>query len=228
MTQLDTLLGQWQEAHAAACSQVDRQRMLGFPPAALPSRAALLYASLVALGARNKLEGLIRPDMANLRSKGVLDPNSGLADLNAGVLAAIEAIRPHLRSVLDLADAMAVRAFAAAQARSNEAAPVLDVPKKIRAAAGQRICVVINCTRADRVLIDAAALEQPFLIIQPASFLEANLTMFAGELIVYAENDFGCCKEVLQMEAGALAQSSRIDRRLFRASLGRMNEGVSS
>lgn len=217
MSHLDAVLTSWHDAHAAACRQVDRQRVLGFPPAALPSRSALLYATLAALGARDKLEESIRPDVAALCAKGVLDPNVRISQLNVGVLAAIEAIHPHLRSVMNLVEAMNVRALAAAAVRTHEDAPVLRVPTALRAAAGQTARIEIECAAADRLLIHVSALGETRVIVQPGPRQVLTLTMYAGELVVYAENDAGCCKVVQPLEIGSPARRPLEDRRFARA-----------
>lgn len=224
MNRLDAVLSSWREAHTAACRQVDRQRVLGFPPAALPNRSALVYATLAALGARSKLEDSIRPEVGALRAKGVLDPNASISQLNVGVLAAIEAIRPHLRNVLNLVDAMSGRALAAAAARTHDNAPVLRVPTALRAAAGQTVRIEIHCASADRLLIHASGLGMTRVIVQPAPVQMLSLTMYAGELIVYAENGVGCCKLVRRMDVGLFAQRAPVDRRFARAAVRRSGD----
>ena len=221
MSHLDAVLSSWHDAHAAACRQVDRQRVLGFPPGALPSPSALVYATLAALGARGKLEDSIRPDVEVLRAKGVLDPNARVSQLNVGVLAAIEAIRPHLRNVLNLVDAMSVRALAAVAVRTHDNAPVLRVPTALRAAAGQTVRIEIDCAAADRLLIHVSSLGMTRVIIQPGPRQVLTLTMYAGELIVYAENDSGFCKVVQPMDIGSPVQRASADRRFARAAFGR-------
>ncbi len=221
MSHLDAVLSSWNDAHAAACRQANRQRVLGFPPAALPNRSALMYATLAALGARDKLEQSIRPDVDALRAKGVLDPSARISQLNVGVLAAIEAIRPHLRSVLNLVEAMNVRALTATAGRTHEDAPVLRVPTALRAAAGQTARVEIDCAAADRLLIHVSSLGETRVIIQPRPRLALTLTMYAGELIVYAENDAGYCKVVQPMYVGSPVQRVPADRRFARAAYGR-------
>ena len=221
MSHLDAVLSSWHDAHVAACRQVDRQRVLGFPPAALPSQSALVYATLAALGARGKLEESIRPDVEVLRAKGVLDPNVRVSQLNVGVLAAIEAVRPHLRHVMNLVEAMSARALAADAMRTHENAPVVRVPTAIRAAAGQTIRVEIECAAADRLLIHVSSLVMTRVIIQPGPRQVLTLTMYAGELIVYAENDAGFCKVVQPMDIGSPVQRASADRRFARASFGR-------
>lgn len=221
MSHFDAVLSSWHDAHAAACRQVGRQRVLGFPPAALPSRSALVYATLAALGARSKLEDSIRPDVEALRAKGVLDPNARVSQLNVGVLAAIEAVRPHLRHVLNLVEAMSVRALAAAAVRTHENAPALRVPTALRAAAGQTVRIEIECAAADRLLIHVSSLGMTRVIIQPEPRQVLTLTMYAGELIVYAENDAGFCKVVQLMGIGSPVQRASADRRFARVAFGR-------
>jgi len=221
MSNLDAVLRDWHEAHAAGCKQVDRQRVLGFPPSALPSRPALAYATLAALGAHERLEALVRQDVDTLRAKGVIDPNVRLSDLNVGVLAAIESVRPHLRHVLDLVEAMTIRALAAPAERSHEHAPVLRVPSELRAAVGQTACIEVKCAETDRLLIHAPSLGLTRVIIQPEALQLLNLTIFAGDLIVYAENDSGCCKVVQPIEIGRLARGGSVGRLFARAAFGR-------
>jgi hypothetical protein len=221
MNRLDAVLSSWHEAHTAACRQVDRQRVLGFPPAALPNRPALMYATLAALGARGKLEDSIRPEVEALCAKGVLDPNASVSQLNVGVLAAIEAIRPHLRNVSNLVEAMSGRALVSATVRTHDNAPILRVPKALRAAAGQTVRIEIQCAAADRLLIHASGLGMTRVIIQPAPIQMLSLTMYAGDLIVYAENDAGCSKLVRPMDIGTPVQRAAVDRRFARTALGR-------
>lgn len=220
MNTLDQVLNDWAQACAAAFRQVDRHRVLGFPAAALPSRSLLSYATLAALGARRRLEESIRPEMEVLRAKGVLDPHIGIPQLSAGVLAAIETIRPHLRTVLDLVDAMTARALGSQVGRENEKAPNLRVPTTLRAACGQPVKIEISCAGADRLLIHASGLGLTRLITQPAQRYVLSLTFFNGELLVYAENDDGYSKLVRPMEVGAATRCSAPDRPFARASTG--------
>ena len=217
MSTLDAVLKSWSEAHGAACRQVDRHRILGFSASALPSSSALTYATLAALGARGKLEESIRPEVQALRAKGVLDPYMSLSQLNAGVLAAIEIIRPHLRRVLDLVDAMTARALGAEVARTHESAPVLRVPLALQAACGQTVRIEIGCAAADRILIHASGLGLTRVITQPPAELILSLTLFPGELLVYAENDAGYCKLVRPIVVGARSQRTAPDHRFVRA-----------
>lgn len=230
MSQLDTVLDSWHAAHAAGCRQVDRQRVLGFPPALLPGRSALLYATLAALGARGKLAGSILPEVQALRDKGVIDPHAAISQLNVGVLAAIEVIRPHLSNVANLVEAMRERALAAAAQRTHENAPMLGLPNALRAAAGQTARIEVQCVDADRLLIHASGIGMTRVIVQPAPIQMLSLTMHAGELMAYAENDAGSCKLVRAMEVGCPERCPPVERHFTRAafSSGRHPEAAGS
>ena len=225
MTRLDTVLIGWAEACTAARRQVGRHRVLGFPAAALPSRSALLYSTLAALGARDRLEQSVRGDLDMLRAKGVLDPQVGISRLNAGVLAAVETIRPHLRAVLDLVDALTARAHRAQIGRENDKAPTVMVPTMLRAACGQSVSIEIACAGAERLLIHASGLGQTRVITQPAERYRLSLTFFGGELLVYAENHAGYSKLVQSMEVGVAPRLPAPNRPFARVTSG---HGVSA
>ena len=199
---LDAVLAAWRTSFDAACKQVDRHRILGFPPSAIPNRAALLEATLSSLESTQRLVGVAQPYMRELLTKGVVAPNLPLAQLDTGTLTVIAAACPKLRQVLDLVDAMSERAMAASIGRANDTSPVLRAPSLVRAGRGTLVQIELLCMATSRVLIHSSGLDETRVIVQPDTHMILSMTHAQGELTVFAENDSGATKLVQALEIG--------------------------
>lgn len=193
---LDEVLHDWERALAGASRVLARNRMLGFPPVALPSVEALAEATLAAVDGKPGLLRRIAPHELALRDKGVLSPGERLAELDVGALLVMARTLPYLAQVANLVASMARRADSAGIGQSVRAAPTIRLPDRIEAPIGTIVKIQLRTSAAARLLLRFSAFETSRTVIQPADQLMLTMTHWPGQLTVYAENDYGTCKVV--------------------------------